>query len=119
MLERMQDAPERALALQASGTVVASDVDAAVEAALGSKAALGLVVVISQDFDGYLAELARGLKSVALAHKSIVRIAVVAEAGQIEEGRLIGWNDPPVPIRLFPASERRAAFGWADAAGRE
>ena len=119
MLERIQDAPDRALALEASGTVMAGDVDAAVEVALGSKAAVGLVIVISQDFDGYLAELARGLKSVALAHKAIVRIAVVAEPGQIEEAKLVGWDEAPVPIRLFPMSERRAAIGWADAAGRE
>ncbi len=119
MLERMHDGPSRALALEASGTVMAGDIDAAVEAALGSKAAVGLVIVISQDFDGYLAELARGLKSVALAHKAIVRIAVVADPGQIEEARLIGWDEAPVPIRLFPMSERRGAFDWADAAGRE
>jgi hypothetical protein len=119
MLERMQGVASRALALEASGTVMAGDVDAAVEAALGSKAATGLVVVISQDFDGYLAELARGLKSVSLAHKALVRIAVVAEAGELEEARLIGWSDAPVPIRFFAASDRRAAFDWADAAGRE
>ncbi len=119
MLERMQDAPNRAVALAASGTVMARDVDAAVQAALGSKAAFGLVIVISQDFDGYLAELARGLKSVALSHKALVRIAIVAEAGQIEEAKLVGWDEAPVPIRLFPMSERRTAFDWADAAGRE
>ena len=119
MLEGMQDGPSRALGLEASGTVMARDVDAAVEAALGTTAATGLVVVISRDFDGYLAELARGLKSVALAHRAIVRIAVVAEGDQIEEAKLIGWKEAPVPIRLFPASERRAAFAWADAAGRE
>ncbi len=114
MLERMKDAPDGVLALQASGTVMAHDVGAAVEAALGSQtAAAGLVVLIGQDFDGYLAELARGLKSVAPAHKAIVRIALVAGADQIEEDKLIGWNDAPVPIRLFPASERRAAFDWA------
>jgi hypothetical protein len=116
----MEGGPTRALALEASGTVMAGDVDAAVEAELGPKAAaIGLLVAISQDFDGYLAELARGLKSVSLAHKAIVRIAVVAEHGQIEEAGLVGWTDAPVSIRLFPASERHTAFDWVDAAGRE
>jgi len=62
MLERVQDAPAHALAMRASGTVMAQDVEAAIEAALGrSEAATGLVIVIDPDFDGYFAELARGL----------------------------------------------------------
>ena len=118
MLERMQDGPNRALALEAGGTVMARDVEAAVEAALGSKAATGLVIVISRDFDGYLAELARGLKSVALARKAIVRIAVVADPGQIEEaethrvGRSAG-PDPALSGERAPVGARLGRCGGA------
>ncbi len=52
MLERVQDAPAQTLALRASGTVMARDIEAAIEAALGgSEAATGLVIVIDPDFD--------------------------------------------------------------------
>jgi hypothetical protein len=119
MLERVKDAPSHALALEASGTVMARDVEQAVEAALEpTSAATGLVIVISRDFDGYLAELARGLANVAVAHKSIVRIAVVTEADRMDEAQLGGWSASAVPIRLFAANERRAAYDWADAARR-
>jgi len=119
MLERMKDVTERALALEASGTVMARDVEAAVEAALGpTSAAKGLVIVISRDFDGYLAELARGLANVSVAHKTIVRIAVVIDADRMEEAKLNSWSASAVSIRLFSKEERRAACDWADAAGR-
>ena len=116
MLERIQDAPERALALKASGTVMARDIEAAVDAALGdSTVATGLVLVIDPDFDGYYAEVARGLSTVSAAHKAIVRIAVVADAGQIDEARISGLSDSGVKVRFFEASEKRAAFAFADA----
>ncbi len=119
MLERIQDAPANALALEASGTVMARDVEQSVEAALGStSAATGLVVVISEDFDGYMAELERGLASVSVAHKSIVRIALVPAAGQVDEAKVSSWSGSAVPIRVFPVSERRAALDWAAAARR-
>ena len=119
MLERMKDAPEHGLALEASGTVMARDVQAAAEAALGpASAATGLVIVISRDFDGYLAEVARGLANVSVAHKAIVRIAVVTDADPMGEAKLNPWSGSAVPIRLFSAEERRAACAWADAAGR-
>lgn len=119
MLERMQDAPEHALALKASGTVMARDVEAAVSAALGkSTVGTGLVVVIDPDFDGYFAELARGLTTVSLAHRNIVRIAVVTEPDRIEEARISGFSVSAVPIRLYAASDRQAAYDWAYATRR-
>jgi len=119
MLERTQDQPEHALALEASGTVMARDVEQAIDAALGAATvATGLVIVISRDFDGYFAELARGLATVAVAHKNIVRIAVVTEADRMDEARLNAWGASAVPVRLFAVNERRAAYDWADAARR-
>ena len=119
MLERLQDPPDHALALKASGTVMARDVEAAVDAALGSPTApTGVVVVIDHDFDGYLAELARGLANVALGHKNVVRMAVVMEPYLLAEAKLNAWTASPVPIRLFALDERAAAYNWADAARR-
>ena len=119
MLERMKDAPEHALALKASGTVMARDVEAVVDSALGaSTVGSGLVIVVDPDFDGYFAEVARGLTTVSLAHKNVVRIAVVTEADQIDEAKISGFSDAAVPIRLYAASDLRAAYDWADAARR-
>ncbi len=119
MLERLPDAPAHALALNASGTVMASDVEAAIEAAVGqSGAATGLVIVIDPDFDGYLAELARGLANSALAYKNLVKLAVVCDAGLLDEVKLSGFDVSAVPIRLFASADRRAALEWAAAARR-
>jgi hypothetical protein len=119
MLERVQDAPAHSLALRASGTVMAQDVEAAIEAALGrSEAATGLVIVIDPDFDGYFAELARGLTNASLAHKSLVRLAVVTAPEWMEEARLSGFDASPVPVRLLAGADENAALEWAAAARR-
>ena len=119
MLERSQAAPADTLAVRASGTVVASDVGAALDEALShTNAATGLAVVIDPDFDGYLVELARGLTSASLAHKNLVRIAVVADADQMEEAKVAGFDVSAVPIRLFTMLEEKAAFQWTSAARR-
>ena len=119
MLERIQDAPAQTLALKASGTVMARDVEAGVEACIGSSsAASGLVVVIDRDFDGYLAELARGLANAALAHRSVVKLAVVADSDRLDEARLSGFSASAVPVRLFAAADRNLAFDWAAGARR-
>jgi glucose-6-phosphate dehydrogenase assembly protein OpcA len=119
MLERIQDAPAETLALKASGTIMAQDVEAAIQAALGSSnASRGLVIVIDRDFDGYFAELARGLAKASLAHRSLVKMAVVTDADRMEEARLSGFEASAVPIRLFAAADRNAAFDWAAGARR-
>ncbi len=119
MLERVLDAPAETLALRASGTVMARDVEAAIEAAMGpSVASAGVVIVIDPDFDGYLAELGRGLSSSALAHKNLVKLAVVCDAGLLDEAKLSGFEASAVPIRLYASTERRLAFDWAAAARR-
>ena len=119
MLERVQDAPAETLALRASGTVMAQDVGAAIDAALGqSEAATGLVIVIDPDFDGYFAELARGLANAALSHKSLVKLALVADPELIDEVRLTGFEASPVPVRLFARADQKGALEWAAAARR-
>lgn len=119
MLERVEDAPAHTLALRASGTVMAQDVGAAIEAVLGrSEAATGLVIIIDPDFDGYFAELARGLANAALAHKSLVKLAVVTDPEQIDEAQLSGFEASPVPVRLFARTDQQGALEWAAAARR-
>ena len=119
MLERIADAPALTLALKACGTIMARDVGQAIEAAIGqSTASTGLVIVVDRDFDGYFAELARGLTNASLAHKNLVKLAVVTDPDRMEEARLSGFDLPAAPVRLFPSSERIAALAWADAARR-
>jgi hypothetical protein len=117
MLERMQDAPTQTLALRASGTIVAQDIEAAIDAGL-SEAATGLVIVIDPDFDGYFAELARGLANAALAHKSLVKLAVVIDPDQMDGARLNSFEPSPVRIRQFARADEKGALEWAAAARR-
>ena len=119
MLERIEDAPSETLALRASGTIMAQDIEAAIQAALGpSRVSRGLVVVIDRDFDGYFAELGRGLANAALAHRSLVKLAVVTDADRMDEAKLSGFEVSAVPIRLFAVKDRNAAFDWAAGAPR-
>ena len=117
MLERVQDAPAQTLALRASGTIVARDVEAAIDAGLGG-AATGLVIVIDPDFDGYFAGLARGLANAALAHKSLVKLAVVIDPDQMDAARLNSFEASPVRIRQFARADVNSAFEWAAGARR-
>lgn len=119
MLQRAEDAPAHALALRASGTVVAQDVEAAIDAAVGpTNSSTGLVIIIDRDFDGYFDELARGLAKAALAHKNLVKLAIVTDPDRMDEAKISGFEVSPVTIRLFPATERNAALEWAAAARR-
>ena len=117
MLERVQDAPAQTVALRVSGTVMAGDVAAAIEAALGN-AATGLVIIIDPDFDGDFAELARGLASAALAHRALVKLAVVVDPEQMDGARLNSFEASPVRIRQFAPADENSALEWAAAARR-
>jgi hypothetical protein len=117
MLERLQDAPAQTLALRASGTVTARDIETAIDAGLGG-AATGLVIVIDPLFDGDFAELARGLASSALAHKSLVKLAVVVDPEQMDGARLNSFEASPVRIRQFARADANSALEWAAAARR-
>jgi hypothetical protein len=117
MLDRVQEAPAQTLALRASGAVRAGDVAAAIEAALGD-AANGLVIIIDSDFDGDYAELARGLASAALAHKALVKLAVVIDPGQMDGAQLNSFEASPVHIRQFAPADQQAALEWAATARR-
>jgi len=113
MLERVQDAPAQILALRASGAIMARDIEAAIDAGL-SGAATGL----DPDFDGYFAELARGLANAALAHKSLVKLAVVIDPDQMDGAKLNSFEASPVRIRQFALADKNSAFEWAAAARR-
>jgi hypothetical protein len=119
MLEQVQDAPAHGVALRASGTVMAQDVEAAIAAALGrSEAATGLVIVIDADFEGYFAELARGLTNASLTHRALVKLAVVTLPERMDEARVSGFDVSAVPVRLFDAADQRTALEWVAAARR-
>ncbi len=117
MLERVQEAPAQTLALRASGTVVARDIEVAIGASVG-EAATGLVIVIDPDFDGDFAELARGLFNAALAHRSLVKLAVVVDPEQMDGATLNNFEASPVRIRQFARADENAALEWAAAARR-
>jgi hypothetical protein len=115
MLERVLDAPT--LALRASGAVKAGDLEATINTAMG-EAATGLVIVINPDFDGDFAELARGLATSALAHKSLVKLAVVVDPEQMDGATLNSFEASPVRIRQFARADANSALEWAAAARR-
>ena len=120
MLERLQQAPDLIVGLRASGAVAAREVEEAIGPLAGraGSAPAGLVIVVDRDYDGYYAELARGLTTASLAHRSLVRLAVVTEAERMEEARVSGFDLSAVPVRFFPTADLRAALDWAAASRR-
>ena len=64
------------------------------------------------------AELARGFATSALAHKSLVKLAVVVDPGQMDGATLNSFEASPVGIRQFAHSDKKAALEWAAAARR-
>lgn len=114
MLEPLSDAPAGACVLRANGTVIASDVAEAfakAQAAPGRDGTAGFVIAIDPDFDGYLAELARGLTAAAAAPRPpFTRFALVAPDGMVSEARRLGGAGA---VKIFPASEKTAAFSYA------
>lgn len=116
MLQRIEDAPQT-LALRASGTVMAGEIEAAIDAALG-ESATGLVIVIEPEFDRDFAGLARGLATSALAHKSLVKLAVVIDPDEMDGARLNSFEASPVRIRQFARADTHSALERAAAARR-
>jgi hypothetical protein len=62
--------------------------------------------------------LARGLATSALAHKSLVKLAVVVDPEQMDGARLNSFEASPVRIRQFACADESAALEWAAAARR-
>ena len=89
MFEPVREVPKGVTGLRATGTVIEQDVKEAVALAAaatqGSKSH-GLVVFVGLDFDGYLAELVRGLKNEAAENSAqFARWALVVKDDLIEE----------------------------------
>jgi hypothetical protein len=75
-------------------------------------------VIIAPDFGGAFAELARGLATSALAHKSLVKLAVVVDPEQMDGATLNSFEASPVRIRQFARADERSALEWAAGARR-
>jgi hypothetical protein len=114
MLEPLTDLPAGVVGLRAIGTVLAEDVAAAITAAAaapGHAPTKGMVVLIDPDFDGYLAELVRGLATAAVAPApAFARFALIAPDGVVSEARSHGGD---FAMRIFPASRHAEALAFA------
>jgi hypothetical protein len=103
--------------LRASGTVVEQDVrEAVAQAAAAAKDTSthrGLVVFVDPEFDGYLAELIRGLEREAAQNPaSFARWALVVKDDVVEEASQFGSFIADSNLRVFPDSARTSALEW-------
>ena len=117
MLEPVGNLPENIRGLRAIGTVIESDVTEAVACAGKSKSGLsdkcGLVIFVAADFDGYLAELIRGLEAGAARDcPPFTRWALVVRDDVMDEVSQYGSFAVDNNFRAFPDSERRNALAW-------
>ena len=110
MLERVQDAPAQTLALRASDTVMAREVEAAIDAVAGSIRGGDRPRHDSRSgFRGVFRRIgARAWRAPHLGHKSLVKLAVVTDPRA--DGRSQGprFEASPVPIRCSFAPTRKA-----------
>jgi hypothetical protein len=103
MIDILENGPKDWVGLGASGTVLASDVKAALRTV---GVADRLLVVVAPDFDGYMAELVAGLQD-ACARGEAGRCALLVPLGMAKEARLRGESGS---FRVFDA--RDAAEQW-------
>lgn len=111
----MSNPAESTPSFRASGTVTADDVEKAASAeAARIRSAGGFVLVIAgDDFDGYLAEIARGLRRVASnAAIGARRVALVAPESMMAELSEAGVTRTDGAIRAFPEADAAAARAW-------
>lgn len=93
---------------RAIGTVMAADVEA-----LYTDAPARSMIVVDADFDGYMAELARGLQTVAgRAGAATQRIAVIVNADVLDEAELGGLTPDGTTLRAFSRADTAAALAW-------
>ena len=99
---------------RATGTIMAGDVKKLFENDEHSlQSNPRAIIFVKPDFDGYLAELAKGLKKVAKDSAGArLRIAVVFAENVIAEAATAGLTEEGDPIRAFAAGQRDAALNW-------
>jgi hypothetical protein len=114
VLEPVAGLPKGVAGLMALGTVVEHDVPQAVALVGGAGSATpGLAVFVARDFDGYLAELLRGLEKTAEdGDAPFARWALILRDDEIGEADLYGKSLAGGKLRVFRDSERQAALGW-------
>jgi len=104
MLTTLKGLPESLVGLSAGGTVLAGDIEMVTQdLSPGTR----LVIVVEPTFDGYLAELSRGL-----AKGGCERCALIVPDDMLDEARIHPESDR---FRIFPNSRRMTAFDWASA----
>jgi hypothetical protein len=99
---------------RATGTIIARDVKKLFENKEHSlQSNPRAIIFVDPDFDGYLAELAKGLKK---AIKKRVgerpKIAIVLTEGVLAEAATAGLTEDGDPVRAFAASQRDVALNW-------
>jgi hypothetical protein len=115
VLEPMTGLPDGIAGLKAFGTVVEQDVPQAVALVAADRRAparTGLAVFVARDFDGYLAELLRGLENAAGGDAPFARWALIVGDDEIGEADLYGKSLAGEKLRVFPDSERQTALEW-------
>jgi hypothetical protein len=117
MLEPVGDLPRNVKGLRATGTVVERDVGQAVASAAATEAGAhkndGFVVFLAPEFNGYLAELIRGLKGEAEREPPLfTRWAFIVNDDVVDEMLQYGQFAAASNFRVFSDYEQTKALKW-------
>jgi hypothetical protein len=113
MLERVKNPHPRIIGLKESGAVIAQDISQAIfltQKEADAAQAIGLIVDVDPDLDGYLSEIVSELDTLSQGETTlfqgwalVVPDEVVSEAEQDREGKA---------LTIFPHSKRSEAIAW-------
>lgn len=100
--------------IRATGTVLASDVRKLFEHSDLDVSALNAVaIVIDPDFDGYLAEIATGLrKEIHRLGRSDFKIALIMPEGMMREVALTDLTQDHAQVRVYANTDESDAMAW-------
>lgn len=105
MISSMSGLPRGITGLSVRGTVLAQDVDQALRMVTPAGR---LAVSVEPEFDGYMAELVRGVTS-ACAGGTLAACALIVPEGMLAEAREQGEGPR---MRIFASGARDAALAW-------
>jgi hypothetical protein len=116
MLQRLEDAPDGVIAIEASGTVTADDYHQILDPALDEAASAGrpirLLYVLGADFHGYTFGAAFADAGESRRMGDIERMAVVTDVGWVRDAIGLFRLAMPSRLRVFSLAERAAATSW-------
>ncbi len=100
--------------VRATGTIMASDLRELFEHSdMDTDTLKAVAIVIDPDFDGYLAEIATGLrKELRRLNRADFKVALIMPENMLKEAALMRLASESGQVRLCPEAQSAQAMAW-------